>query len=138
MTPNTPRPAAAGAETDAPQIASPRLLLRLEAGALLAAAVVFYAHTGASWWLFALLFLAPDIAMLGYLRGPRTGALAYNLAHTYGLPALLGGGALWSGSSLLLAAAVIWLAHIGFDRLMGYGLKHATDFNDTHLGRIGR
>jgi hypothetical protein len=116
----------------------PLWLLRLEAAALLLAAAVFYAHLGQSWWLFLVLFLAPDLSMLGYLAGPRTGAIAYNSAHTTPPPlALLGIGAL-ADSRLAMALSAIWLAHIGFDRLLGYGLKYASGFADTHLGRIGR
>jgi hypothetical protein len=76
--------------------------------------------------------------MLGYLAGPRPGAVAYNLAHTYATPAVLAGVGWLIGTPLLLALALIWAAHIGFDRMLGYGLKLPTDFRDTHLGRIGR
>ena len=113
-------------------------LLRLEGAALLVAAAGFYAHFGQSWWLFLVLSLVPDLSMLGYLAGPRVGALAYNSVHTTLPPfALLGIGAL-AGSRVAMAIAAIWLAHIGLDRLLGYGLKHASAFSDTHLGRIGR
>ena len=115
-----------------------RAVLRLEGAAAFAAAVVLYAHAGFSWPLFALLFLAPDLAMLAYLIGPRAGALVYNLVHTYALAlplALLGFG---FGSALASALGLILVAHIGFDRLLGYGLKYGSAFGDTHLGRIGR
>jgi hypothetical protein len=114
-----------------------RLLPRLEGLVLLAGAAVLYGATGASWWLFALLFLAPDLSMLGYLGGPRIGAAAYNAAHATIGPVALGliG---WVTAPGLVPLALIWLAHIGFDRALGYGLKYASDFRDTHLGRIGR
>jgi hypothetical protein len=113
-------------------------LLRLEGAALLTVAAGFYAYFGEPWWLFLVLFLAPDLSMLGYLAGPRIGALAYNSVHTTLPPfALLGTGAL-AGSRVAMGLAAIWLAHIGFDRLLGYGLKYASAFSDTHLGRIGR
>jgi hypothetical protein len=35
------------------------------------------------------------------------------------------------------SVALIWLAHIGFDRALGYGLKYKAGFGFTHLGRIG-
>jgi hypothetical protein len=88
--------------------------------------------------LFLLLLLAPDLAIIGYAFGPRTGSVVYNLAHTYVLPLLLVGLALLVGSSLLLLLAFIWLAHLGLDRMLGYGLKRTTGFRDTHLGPIGR
>ena len=76
--------------------------------------------------------------MLGYLAGPAVGARAYNLAHTYAAPAVLAGVGWAMGASLPVALALVWAAHIGFDRALGYGLKLPTGFRDTHLGRIGR
>ena len=113
-------------------------ILRAEAAAGLAAAVVAYSLTGGSWLLFAALFLVPDLGMLGYLRDPRFGATVYNLAH-WSLPAagLAAAGYLWSHPTLL-HLGLIWLAHIAFDRMLGYGLKLPSGFADTHLGRIGR
>lgn len=116
----------------------PRRLLRVEGAALAAVALLGYAHFGAGWWLFAVLVLAPDLSMLGYLAGPRMGAVAYNAAHTTVLPLALGAlGALW-GWPAAVAVALIWLAHIGIDRVLGYGLKYPDAFGHTHLGRIGR
>jgi hypothetical protein len=115
-----------------------RVLLRLEGAAAFAAAVGLYAHAGFSWPIFALLCLAPDLSMLAYLAGPRVGAAGYNLAHTY-LPALaLALAGFFLGLPVATAGGLIWIAHIGFDRALGYGLKYSTAFGDTHLGRIGR
>jgi hypothetical protein len=121
----------------APVTGQPLMLLRLEGLAMLTAAAVAYDLAGGSWLQFALLFLLPDIAMLGYLAGPRVGAFAYNAAHTHLAPALLGGAGLASGSEAAVAAALVWTAHIGFDRALGYGLKYPTGFTATHLGAIG-
>jgi hypothetical protein len=110
--------------------------LRLEGLAAFIVALLVYAHLHASWWMFAILFLVPDISMVGYLLGPRIGALAYNLFHTYTVPAALAIVMHFSKHSFSLPA--IWVAHIGFDRAMGYGLKYKTGFNHTHLGLIGR
>jgi hypothetical protein len=115
---------------------SVRLWLRLEGLCALVVATCLYAHGGHSWLAFAALLLAPDISFAGYLRGPRIGAFVYNLAHSYVGPLLLAAGALTSGGSP--AWALIWAAHIGFDRTLGYGLKYPTAFGDTHLGRVGR
>jgi hypothetical protein len=113
-------------------------LLKLEWLAVLAGALVAYAAAGFSWWLFALLILAPDLSMLGYLGGPRLGALAYNAVHTLLAPALLGAVGWWLPSPVAMALSLILFAHIAADRALGYGLKQASGFRDTHLGRIGR
>jgi hypothetical protein len=115
-----------------------KAILRLEGAAAFAAAVALYAHAGFSWPLFALLILAPDLAMLAYLAGPRVGAAAYNLVHTYVLSVPLAVAGFWFASPIVAALGLIWIAHIGMDRTLGYGLKHPTSFADTHLGRIGR
>jgi Domain of unknown function (DUF4260) len=115
-----------------------RVLLRLEGAAAFAAAVALYAHAGFSWPVFALCFLAPDLAMLGYLAGPRAGAALYNLAHTYALALPLAAAGFFGGPPLLAAAGLILIAHIGFDRALGFGLKYSTAFGDTHLGGVGR
>jgi Domain of unknown function (DUF4260) len=114
-------------------VGGPRILLRLEAVAAAAAAVAAYAHLGGDWAMFAALFLVPDLSMLGYLVNPRVGATAYNTAHTYLLGAALAGVGLWLCSHGLLLVATISCAHVGFDRALGYGLKYATAFGDTHL-----
>jgi len=113
-------------------------LLRFEGAALFAAAVAGYFAVDGSWLLFAVLILAPDLSMLGYMAGPRIGAIAYNVVHTTaGAIALLAVGyfAAWP---TVVAIGLIWLAHIGIDRALGYGLKLPGDFRDTHLGRIGK
>lgn len=116
-----------------------RLMLRLEGLALFALGAGLYFASGAPWWLFVLLFLAPDIAFLGYLAGPRIGAAAYNALHSLIGPAALGAlGFYLATVPILLPLALIWLAHVGFDRALGFGLKYQSGFADTHLGRIGR
>ncbi len=117
---------------------APLRLLRLEGAGLLILGIWLYAYQGQGWLLFLVLFLVPDLSMLAYFAGPRLGAVIYNIAHTTLPPlALLGFGAL-AKSPAAMAVAAIWLAHIGFDRLLGYGLKYATGFSETHLGRVGR
>jgi len=115
-----------------------RTLLRLEGLVVLAGAVIAYQQVGAGWGAFALLFLLPDLSLLGYLRDARTGALLYNAAHsTLGPAALIAIGAT-AAQPVALALGLVWTAHIGFDRLLGYGLKYGAGFGATHLGRIGR
>ena len=115
-----------------------RILLRLEGLTLFAGMVLLYHVWEGSWAVFAVLFLAPDLSFLAYLAGARTGAIVYNAAHSYMAPVVLltvGFALEWP---LLLSIAMIWLAHIGIDRALGYGLKYSAGFAFTHLGRIGR
>jgi Domain of unknown function (DUF4260) len=112
------------------------ILERLEGLALLAASVITFAITAPNWILFAVLLLSPDLAMLGYLRGSRIGAIAYNLAHLKILPLALGSIGLLTSNTLEIQLALIWFAHIGMDRALGYGLKLETGFSDTTLGKI--
>jgi hypothetical protein len=116
----------------------PRLVLRAEGGVLLLAALVAFAATDEPWWLVPAVLFLPDLSFAGYAGSTRLGALTYNLAHSYPLPAVLGAVGLWQDSLLTQALAVVWFAHIGMDRLLGYGLKHDDGFTHTHLGDIGR
>ena len=115
---------------------------------LVGSALLYWLH-GGSWWLFGLLLLVPDASMPGYLAGlpcratlpgylagPRFGAAVYNAFHSYPLPAALAAFGLLGGFPLALAVALVWFAHIGMDRTLGYGLKYPTAFGDTHLGRV--
>ena len=115
-----------------------RLLLRLEGLVAFLIALALYRQTEYGWGVFVLCFLAPDLSFLGYFAGDRVGAIAYNTAHSYlGAVAVLVASAYFA-SPPLFAAGLIWCAHIGFDRALGYGLKYAAGFGHTHLGRIGR
>jgi hypothetical protein len=115
-----------------------RLLLRLEGLALLIAALVFYIRLDESWWLFAILFLVPDLSMLAYLANPKLGADAYNAAHsTIGAIVVVTLGIV-TGWDWLAAVGLIWAAHVGIDRALGFGLKYPSAFTGTHLGSIGR
>ena len=113
-------------------------LLRLEGLVAAVASALLYARTGASWWLFAGLWLAPDLSMLAYLKRPCLGARYYNAAHTYLLPGVLGRLGWLLNANALLPFALIWVNHIGVDRLLGYGLKYSDGFGFTHLGRLGK
>lgn len=116
----------------------PIALQRLEGGVLLALSLLLFWKYSGAWLLYALLILTPDLFMLGYLRGPRAGAAIYNLGHTWLLPGIIGIVGILAPASADLPIALIWFGHIGVDRLLGYGLKFPTSFQDTHLGRIGR
>lgn len=113
-------------------------LLRLEGAAVLVTAASTYYAIHGTGWLFALLFLTPDLSMLGYLVTPRVGARAYNAGHSYLSPAILAALGVIGHWPAMIPLALIWCAHIGFDRLLGYGLKYPWSFQATHLGRLGR
>lgn len=117
---------------------SVRWVLRLEGLCVFIAALLFYNKLDYGWGTFALFFLAPDIAFLGYMAGPRAGAITYNTTHSYiGALFFIGAGFLFS-APVLSCIGIIWSAHIGFDRALGYGLKYSSGFGCTHLGIIGR
>jgi hypothetical protein len=115
-----------------------RILLRLEGLALFAGMTALYAAWGGSWTVYLLLFLVPDLSFLAYLSDAKFGALIYNAAHSYMAPVTLLTFGFGFASPLTLSIALIWLAHIGIDRALGYGLKYSAGFGFTHLGRIGR
>jgi hypothetical protein len=115
-------------ETDAP-----RTILRIEALSVMAAACALYAHQGYDWRTFAIFFLVPDISMIGYAFGKRFGAALYNIGHSYLIPAAVGAMGLALKNEMAMTAAIIWVAHIGFDRALGYGLKYPDAFKHTHL-----
>jgi hypothetical protein len=115
-----------------------RTLLRLEGLTLFLGMVVLYAVWGGSWWVFLILFLVPDLSFAAYLAGPKLGAIVYNAAHSYMAPVALMTLGFGFAAPLTLSIAMIWLAHIGIDRALGYGLKYSAGFGATHLGRIGR
>ena len=128
----------AGAEPIGAASGGVRTLLRLEGLALLTGMTLLYGVWDGSWWVYSLLFFVPDLSLLAYLAGPRFGAMIYNAAHSYLAPMAMMTGGFATSSPLVLSIAMIWLAHIGFDRALGYGLKYAAGFGFTHLGRIGK
>jgi hypothetical protein len=113
-------------------------ILRSEALAALAAGIVIWmANDGSMLWLVPVLLL-PDLSAIGYLVNARVGAVTYNIVHNWtiaGVALLLGW---WLHSRFLVLTGAVLLAHVGLDRVLGYGLKLPSGFQDTHLGRIGR
>ena len=128
----------AGVDTSGAVTGSVRTVLRLEGLALFIGMTLLYNIWDGSWWVYALLFFVPDLSFAAYLTGPRTGALIYNAAHSYLAPVTIMTSGFATASPLTLSIAMIWLAHIGFDRALGYGLKYAAGFGFTHMGRIGK
>ncbi len=112
---------------------TPRPLLHLESAAVFVLSLFAFYWSHGSWLLFVLLFLVPDLSMIGYLANARLGAIAYNAVHTYVGPLAIAGYSFATGHQMLLSLSLIWIAHIGFDRTLGYGLKYPTQFRDTHL-----
>ncbi|GGB60183.1 DUF4260 family protein [Virgibacillus dakarensis] len=113
-----------------------KILLHLEGFAILVLSLYFYGYNQFSWLWFFVFLLAPDISMLGYALNNKAGAIIYNIFHTYSLSAgtiLIG---LIGSNQTILAIGLILTAHIGMDRMFGYGLKYPTVFNDTHLNRV--
>ncbi|GAA4319356.1 DUF4260 domain-containing protein [Compostibacter hankyongensis] len=116
-----------------------KTILILEELACFALAVLaFYLQCSLAWWWFPALILAPDISMLGYLAGNKTGACVYNFFHHKGTAIALYLAGWYTGHQWLLFCGILLFAHSSMDRIFGYGLKYATGFSDTHLGKIGR
>ena len=115
-----------------------RAVLRIEGLAELVLALTLYSKYGMGWKVFLIFFLAPDLAFVGYLAGARAGSIAYNLTHSFtgAVTCLLI--AIITASPIIATAGMIWFAHIGFDRALGYGLKYSRGFGFTHLGLVGR
>ena len=101
-------------------------------------AVILYFWFGFSGWIFAVLLFSFDISMLGYIANNKVGAVLYNIGHSLMLPIIILSFALFYRNDTALGFSLIWFAHIGLDRFLGYGLKLTTGFKDTHLGKIGK
>lgn len=114
----------------------PRVLLRLEGAAVFLLALILYRELAFGWLWFVLCFFLPDLSLLGYRVGPRFGAVAYNALHNYVLPALLWGTGFVAENRSALALGLIWAAHIGADRALGFGLKYHEGRRATHLQRL--
>jgi hypothetical protein len=117
-------------------LSMPSIILRAEGLAILIAALILYAHLQFNGWVLLVLFFSLDVFMVGYLKDTRVGSLIYNLGHTEVAPialALIGLALNWPPA---VQFALIWFGHIGLDRLMGYGLKYPTVFQDTHFQRV--
>ncbi|KAK5117254.1 hypothetical protein LTR62_005871 [Meristemomyces frigidus] len=116
----------------------PRILLRTEGAAILASTIWAFSHTGLSWWYFAGGLLLPDLGMVGYLSDTQLGAAVYNSVHTETPPIVLLCAGVARRDMVTSGVAFIWLAHIGMDRMLGFGLKYGTGFGHTHLGVMGK
>jgi len=113
-----------------------KIILRIEGLAIFISAAIVYGMVGHSWWLFAVLLLAPDLSMLSYLKNERIGAYVYNVFHTYVFALPVTGLGYMMDIGWLIAIGIIWVAHIGMDRMFGFGLKYTDNFHSTHLGKL--
>lgn len=111
-------------------------IIHLEGAVMLLAMIYLYAIYGFKWWIFLLFLLAPDLSMLAYLLNNRVGSLVYNIFHNYVISILIILAGLFFQNDLVLITGIIWTAHIGMDRLFGFGLKYKTAFKDTHLQKL--
>ena len=117
-------------------VGRPRLFLQLEGAVLFCASLFLFNSTHQHWWWVPALLFVPDVFMLGYARSTQLGALIYNIGHTHLLPACLALYGLHNHRPFVIGIGLIWLAHIGMDRVLGYGLKYDDDFKHTHLGSL--
>lgn len=115
----------------------PRILLRVEGACIFGSTLWAYSRLNRSWWTFAGLLILPDLGFAAYLANTSIGAAVYNSTHTETPPILLLCSALARGNETIIGLALSWLAHIGMDRMLGYGLKYGTGFGHTHLGNLG-
>ena len=115
---------------------SPKWLLHIEGLTVFIASIVIFSQIDGSWLWFVILLLAPDLSAVGYLANPRIGSWTYNFAHTYLTPIVIIALGYFSEQHTVLSIGIIWLAHIGIDRAVGYGLKYPTEFKETHLNRV--
>jgi len=105
---------------------------------MLALSLLFFQENNFSWVWFGILFLSPDLAMLGYLINTKVGALAYNIMHHKGLAIIICLTGIYFSSPQIQFAGILLFAHSSFDRMLGYGLKYSDNFKHTHLGMIGK
>jgi hypothetical protein len=115
-----------------------RNILKLEEAGLLLLSILLFSQLDFAWWVYPILFLTPDLGMIGYAFGPRVGAATYNTTHHKGLAVVLYAAGLYLAVPVLALAGVIMLGHSSGDRVLGYGLKYPDAFQHTHLGWIGR
>jgi hypothetical protein len=113
-------------------------ILRLEGLVAFLVSLIVYGYASGDWLLLIPLLILPDLSILGYLRGPRVGAVLYNAVHNWAIAGIFVGAWLLTGQPALLIVGIALTAHVGADRLLGYGLKYPTSFQETHLGWIGR
>lgn len=126
-----------------------KLILKLEELAMWMLSIIALLFSGVEWWWYLIMFIGPDISMLGYLIGNKMGAWSYNLFHHKGIAILIlllgftmnlpnDGPSKLPETDLLIYVGIILFGHSSMDRFFGYGLKYENGFKFTHLGEIGK
>ena len=113
-------------------------LIKLEEAALFLLSIFLWGQLHFAWYWWLAWILAPDLSMIGYVAGNRTGAILYNFVHHKGVAILVYLIGIYTYDRVIQSTGLILLAHSCMDRAMGYGLKYFSGFSDTHLGRIGK
>ncbi len=111
---------------------------RIESGVIFVSSLYLYLFLDFNLIVFGLLLFVFDFFMIGYLFNSKVGAYVYNLGHSMIFPPMLFLIGYVTDTRIIIGFSLIWFAHIGLDRLLGYGLKFTSDFKDTHLGHIGK
>lgn len=122
-----------------------KLILKLEELAMWIGCILLLYVSQADWWWYVLMFLGPDVSMIGYMMNNKVGAWCYNLIHHKGVAIaifLLGLTIQLPGDiqnkDWLINLGLILFGHSSMDRFFGYGLKYENGFKFTHLGEIGK
>lgn len=116
----------------------PILFQRIESLIIAAGVVTLYLRLEFPWYWLFVLFLIFDIFAVGYVVNKLWGAVTYNIGHSYIIPVMMGIYAITQEHRTFAFTSLVWLFHIAVDRTLGYGLKYAQGFTNTHLGRIGK
>ncbi|WP_445955582.1 DUF4260 domain-containing protein [Yeosuana sp.] len=111
--------------------------LKLEELLMFILGILAFNQLNFSWWWFLVLILTPDIGMLGYLINSKVGAFTYNVFHHKGLAISIYFLGIYFQNQMIQLVGIILFSHSSLDRLLGYGLKYSSSFQDTHLGKIG-
>ena len=112
-------------------------IIALEEAAMFILCLSGLYYLDVDWWVYALVFLGPDISLVGYVVSPAAGALTYNLFHHKGVAVFVFLSGLFLDNYLLQVSGIIFFGHSSMDRMFGYGLKLTKGFKYTHLGVIG-
>ena len=111
-----------------------RNTIRIEEAAMFALSIYLFNLTNFEYWWFAVLILVPDIGMLGYIAGSKTGAFTYNLTHHKAIAIVVLCLGWYFSIDWAELCGIIMFGHSSMDRILGYGLKYPDSFHHTHLG----